>query len=74
MPRLGAGAVGTPSSPSVDAAGIDPDLFFDDDGKVYIISSTFTLFEIDPESGELLSEGRKIWASTGGRYAEGPHL
>ena len=58
----------------VDVGGIDPDLFFDDDGKVYTIGSTFDLYEIDPTTGELLSEGRKVWASTGGRYAEGPHL
>jgi alpha-N-arabinofuranosidase len=58
----------------VDVGGIDPDLFFDDDGKVYTIGSTFTLYEIDPRSGQLLSEGRKVWASTGGRYAEGPHI
>ncbi len=58
----------------VDVAGIDPDLFFDDDGKAYTIGSTFTLYEIDVSSGRLLSEGRKVWASTGGRYAEGPHV
>lgn len=58
----------------LDVAGIDPDLFFDDDGRVYTIGSTFTLHEFDPTSGRLLSEGRRIWASTGGRYAEGPHI
>jgi alpha-N-arabinofuranosidase len=58
----------------VDIDGIDPDLFFDDDGKTYVISSTFELYEIDPRTGALLSEGRTVWASTGGRYAEGPHI
>lgn len=58
----------------VDVGGIDPDLFFDDDGKVYTIGSTFNLYQIDPKSGDLLTEGRMIWASTGGRYAEGPHI
>ena len=58
----------------IDVGGIDPDLFFDDDGKVYTIGSTFNLYQIDPKTGELLTEGRKVWASTGGRYAEGPHL
>lgn len=58
----------------VGVGGIDPDLFFDDDGTAYVISSTFELSEIDLETGQLLSDGRKIWASTGGRYAEGPHL
>jgi len=53
---------------------IDPDLFFDDDGKTYVISSSFELFEIDIKTGKLLSEGRKVWNGTGGRYPEGPHL
>ena len=58
----------------VDLPGIDPDLFFDDDGKVYAISSPFILYEIDLETGELLTEGKKIWWGAGGRYAEGPHI
>lgn len=58
----------------VDISGIDPDIFFDDDGKSYVISSPFQLYEIDLETGELLTEGRKVWNGTGGRYAEGPHI
>jgi len=54
--------------------GIDPDLFFDDDGKTYVISSPFILFEIDLETGELVTEGKKVWNGTGGRYPEGPHI
>lgn len=54
--------------------GIDPDLFFDDDGKVYVISSSFVLHEIDIETGELIGQGRKLWYGTGGRAAEGPHI
>lgn len=58
----------------VDVPGIDPDLFFDEDGKAYVISSPFILYEIDLETGELLTEGLKVWNGTGGRYAEGPHI
>lgn len=58
----------------VDIPGIDPDLFFDEDGKTYVISSSFILFEIDLKNGELLSEGRKVWNGTGGRYEEAPHI
>jgi alpha-N-arabinofuranosidase len=58
----------------IKAGGIDPDLYFDDDGKSYVISSTFILFEIDLKTGNFLSEGRKLWNGTGGRYAEGPHI
>lgn len=56
------------------AKGIDPDLFFDDDGKSYVITSTFELFQINLKTGTLLSEGRKIWNGTGGKYLEGPHI
>ena len=58
----------------IEAQGIDPDLFFDDDGKTYVVSSTFILFEIDLKTGKFISEGRKLWDGTGGRYAEGPHI
>jgi alpha-N-arabinofuranosidase len=58
----------------IKAGGIDPDLYFDDNGKVYVISSTFILNEIDIKTGNFLTEGRKIWNGTGGRYAEGPHI
>ena len=58
----------------VKVAGIDPDLFFDDDGKNYVISSPMILYEINLQNGEFLTEGRKVWNGTGGRYAEGPHI
>jgi len=58
----------------IQVGGIDPDLYFDEDGKGYVISSTFVLNEIDIETGKLLTEGRKVWNGTGGRYAEGPHI
>jgi len=58
----------------IKVPGIDPDLFFDDDGKAYVISSPFILYEIDLEAGELLTEGRKVWNGTGGRYSEAPHI
>jgi xylan 1,4-beta-xylosidase len=58
----------------IEAQGIDPDLFFDEDGKVYIISSTFILHEVDIKTGKFISEGLKIWNGTGGRYPEGPHI
>jgi len=58
----------------IDVPEIDPDLFFDDDGKAYVISSPFILYEIDLATGELLTEGKKLWHGTGGRYAEGPHI
>ncbi len=58
----------------IEAKGIDPDLFFDDDGRTYVISSPFELYEIDLKTGKTLSEIRKVWNGVGGRYAEGPHI
>jgi xylan 1,4-beta-xylosidase len=58
----------------IQAQGIDPDIFFDEDGKAYVISSTFVLHEIDLKTGKFVSAGLKVWNGTGGRYAEGPHI
>ncbi len=58
----------------IKVGGIDPDLFWDEDGKSYVISSPMVLYEINLETGELLSPGKKVWNGTGGRYAEGPHI
>jgi alpha-N-arabinofuranosidase len=56
--------------------GIDPSLFFDEDGSVLYTTSHDGAYQsrIDVESGELLSEPRVVWAGTGGQYPEGPHL
>jgi xylan 1,4-beta-xylosidase len=64
----------------LDQSGIDPSLFFDDDGKVYycrhegqgdgyIAQRTLNL-----ETGKLEGPLRKIWGGTGGIWAEGPHV
>ncbi|MCA1744943.1 MAG: family 43 glycosylhydrolase [Bacteroidales bacterium] len=42
--------------------------------STYVITSTFEMARIDPTNGQLLSERRKIWNSTGGRYPEAPHI
>ncbi len=62
--------------------GIDPSLFFDDDGRVYVTSANnwgptkdgILLSEIDLQTGKLLTAPIGIWQGTGGRYPEGPHL
>ncbi|MDR1202619.1 MAG: glycoside hydrolase family 43 protein [Tannerellaceae bacterium] len=56
--------------------GIDPSLYFED-GRCYMAStpgSGISICEIDPKTGEQLTETRKIWNGTGGRYPEGPHI
>ncbi len=62
----------------VREGGIDPDLFFDDDGKTYLLSAQgageIHLAEIDLKTGRLLSRSEIIWRGTGGRCAEGPHM
>ena len=58
----------------IDQGGIDPSLFWDDDGKVYYIGSGMSQFQIDLATGKKLSETRQIWTGTGGRCPEGPHM
>ncbi len=64
----------------LDRDGMDPSLFFDDDGKVY-----YTRHEgqgdgyiaqkmLNLETGKLEGDLKKVWDGTGGIWAEGPHL
>ncbi|KAK2740028.1 xylosidase [Colletotrichum kahawae] len=65
--------------------GIDPSLFFDDDGRAYVQgcwmidrlkqpSCTIKQFEIDIKTGEALSEVREIWGGFARYDTEGPHF
>lgn len=66
----------------LDWPGIDPSLFCDKDGRVYITGTNdfngekagIYQAEIDLETGKLLSPRRLIWEGTGGKSPEGPHL
>jgi len=65
----------------VEQKGIDPSLFFDDDGTVYLTSKYedgevqgIGQCTINIETGEMLSDTRLIWRGSGGKYPEGPHL
>ena len=60
----------------VNQGGIDPEIFFDEDGKSYFLSNGdyIQMAEIDLQTGELLTESRNIWGGTGGRYPEAPHI
>lgn len=56
--------------------GIDPSLLFED-GKCYMTSNPdvgIWICEIDPRTGEQLTESKRIWDGTGGRHPEAPHL
>ena len=60
--------------------GMDPSLFFDDDGKVYYTRhgggehGGVYQAQIDLQAGKLLEQPRLIWSGTGGVWPEGPHL
>ena len=67
----------------VKQGGIDPSLFWDDDGTCYFVSNGsenredgrgIFLCAIDPFTGEMLSHSRLISVGCGGRCAEAPHL
>jgi xylan 1,4-beta-xylosidase len=67
-----------------EQGGIDPSLFFDEDGTVYLTTNGGApggkgprgIYQstIDVATGRLLSPPRHVWGGTGGRYPEGPHL
>ncbi|MBW4079950.1 glycoside hydrolase family 43 protein [Paenibacillus sp. S150] len=62
--------------------GIDPSLFCDEDGRVYITGTNgfsdeepgIYQAEIEIDSGKLMSPRRLVWKGTGGKSPEGPHL
>ncbi len=61
----------------VDLPGIDPDLFWDEDGTCWYSGAGndgIVQCQINPDTGEKLSEPRMIWYGTGGRYPEAPHI
>lgn len=53
---------------------IDPDLFWDDDGKLYVATQGIILQELDLQTGELSQPPISLWNGTGGVWPEGPHI
>lgn len=61
----------------LQAGGIDPSLFFDDDGTIYFTCQSAAgalQSTLDLETGKLQAPLRLIWPGTGGAYPEAPHL
>lgn len=67
----------------VDQFGIDPSLFWDDDGRCYFCGTGhdeafggqgIVFFEVDPLTGAILSEKEFISHGSGGKCPEGPHI
>ncbi len=61
--------------------GIDPDLFWDEDGTCYLTWTGYAAdgmgllqVPIDPETGALLGEPRRVWQGAGLANPEGPHV
>ncbi len=82
-------AAGPWSEPQVieGAPGIDPDIFFDDDGRVWYVGNhapadpefpgqgEIWLQELDPDNWRLVGERHFLWrGACGGTWAEGPHI
>lgn len=72
----------------LDVDGIDPSIFFDDDGRVWVHGTRLArdplwhhqtevwLRELDPDAGRLVGEERVLWhgALENAVWAEGPHV
>ena len=65
----------------IDQGGIDPSIFFDDDGSCWYTGTTYTVngqgivfFRLDPMTGDILSEKKVISRGSGGKCPEGPHI
>lgn len=56
-----------------DAPKIDPDLFWDDDGKLYVATQGCQIQEMDINTGKM-GPMINLWNGTGGVWPEGPHI
>lgn len=57
--------------------GIDPSLFFDEDGSCWYTGTSpegICLYPLDVQAGKITGKPVVIWQGTGGSYPEGPHL
>lgn len=65
----------------IDQGGIDPDIFFDDDGTLYYSSTSWHgvprgmyICTLHPETFEKQSESTLLSEGGGGRFTEAPHI
>ncbi len=55
--------------------GVDPDLAWDDEGRCWCTYAGIEQVRIDPRTGEVFGEPRRIWSGTpGAQFPEAPHL
>lgn len=72
-----AGSWSDPTWVDTGSWGIDPDLFWDDDGTCYFTATSFqgiATCPLDVATGKPLAAPRPVWNGTGGQYPEAPHL
>lgn len=61
----------------VDIKSIDPDIFWDEDGKTYFVTQGdegIRITQIDIKTGKVIGPETLVWAGTGGRFPEAPHI
>jgi xylan 1,4-beta-xylosidase len=61
----------------VDINSIDPDIFWDDDGRTYFVTQGdegIRVAEIDIKTGKIVAPERLVWGGIGGRFPEAPHI
>ncbi|MDR1357378.1 MAG: glycoside hydrolase family 43 protein, partial [Tannerellaceae bacterium] len=61
----------------VGVRSIDPDIFWDVDGKTHFVTQGnegIRVTEIDIKTGATLAPERLVWGGMGGRYPEAPHI
>lgn len=67
----------------VEMDGIDPSMFFED-GKMYYCANDcgsrggngegISIAQINPDTGKVIGEIKRIWEGTGGGFLEAPHI
>lgn len=56
---------------------IDPDIFWDDDGKTYFVTQGnegIRVTEVDLKTGKVIGPEQLVWGGIGGRFPEAPHI
>lgn len=61
----------------VDIKSIDPDIFWDEDGRTYFVTQGdqgIRVTEIDIKTGKVIGSEHLVWGGIGGRFPEAPHI
>lgn len=61
----------------LDTPGIDPSLYFDEDGSSYYVGTCeegIYVQSIDLQEGKVTGSRHVLWKGTGGSFPEGPHI